>query len=83
MTDLDQEYLSQNQSQRYQYFIREEPAGRRSPSLLQLSRPNACFFPVLCFPTEILLWVTVASVLVAQPVDHRFILLTLDPGSLQ
>lgn len=29
-TDLDQKYLLQNQSQRHQYFITREPAGRRT-----------------------------------------------------
>lgn len=45
-TDLDQKYLLQNQSQRHQYFITREPAGRRThtPPHRNLS------FSVLSFP---------------------------------
>lgn len=45
-TDLDQKYLLQNQSQRHQYFITGEPAGRRThtPPHRNLS------FSVLSFP---------------------------------
>lgn len=39
-TDLDQKYLSQNQSQHHQYFIIGEPAGRRTPTPATFSLPS-------------------------------------------
>lgn len=50
-TDLDQKYLLQNQSQRHQYFIIGEPAGRCTSHL----QP---FLPVLSFPRLLFLWTT-------------------------
>lgn len=44
-TDLDQKYLLQNQSQRHQYFITREPAGRRTHT-----HPPTATFPFLSFP---------------------------------
>lgn len=40
VTDLDQKYLLQNQSQRHQYFIIGEPAGRCA------TLPSQCFPPL-------------------------------------
>lgn len=79
-TDLDQKYLLQNQSQRHQYFITEEPAGRRTP-------PPATI-PFLSFPRlQASCWTIVFShilkftlILSTEPPTHTAALL---PKSLE
>lgn len=49
VTDLDQKYLLQNQSQRHQYFIIGEPAGRCA------TLPSQCFPPSVLISALLLL----------------------------